>query len=197
MEMEKKAFCLVHGELTEENAYVCITARVKAGYRLRCKKCARLSDIKRYEKNKEQYIAFAKEYSVNNREAINRRRRQHRKENPEKYKEDDKNRTIRRRALMTPESSLKQTLRKRKLTIEKYAALIQEQNNKCAICNMPETKRSTRGDRTNISPLAIDHCHTIDKVRGLLCRTCNLGIGGLKDSIELLQSAITYLKKHE
>ena len=42
---------------------------------------------------------------------------------------------------------------------------------------------------------AIDHCHTTNKVRGLLCRTCNVAIGYLNDDIALLESAINYLKK--
>ena len=34
------------------------------------------------------------------------------------------------------------------------------------------------------------HCN-----RGLLCRTCNVGIGNLQDSIEILKSAIKYLER--
>ena len=31
--------------------------------------------------------------------------------------------------------------------------------------------------------------------RGLLCRDCNLGIGNLKDNINYLKSAISYLER--
>lgn len=41
----------------------------------------------------------------------------------------------------------------------------------------------------------IDHCHTTGKVRGVLCRTCNLGIGHLKDDVVILKKAIKYLSK--
>ena len=41
---------------------------------------------------------------------------------------------------------------------------------------------------------AVDHCHKNGKVRGLLCRSCNLGIGQLRDDIEVLSNAITYLQ---
>lgn len=36
-----------------------------------------------------------------------------------------------------------------------------DQHDKCAICDI-------------VRPLVIDHCHKTGKVRGLLCRTCNM-----------------------
>jgi len=61
-----------------------------------------------------------------------------------------------------------------------------KQNGACAICKTitPNGKGKT---------LHIDHCHLSGKVRGLLCTSCNLGLGHLKHSPELLQSAIGYL----
>ena len=45
--------------------------------------------------------------------------------------------------------------------------------------------------------LCVDHDHKTGKVRGLLCRYCNLGIGNLQDSPKLLRSAISYLTEHK
>lgn len=71
------------------------------------------------------------------------------------------------------------------ITIDQYNELADKQNGVCAICQ--ETCKSGRR-------LAVDHCHATGKIRGLLCMDCNRSIGGLKDSIELLEKAVSYLK---
>ena len=60
-------------------------------------------------------------------------------------------------------------------------------NGTCDICGSPGGGRW--------GELAIDHCHTTNNFRGMLCNHCNLGIGNFKDSPELLLKAIEYLGK--
>lgn len=43
--------------------------------------------------------------------------------------------------------------------------------------------------------LAIDHCHTSGVLRGMLCHTCNLGLGAFKDNEALLVAAAHYLRR--
>lgn len=69
------------------------------------------------------------------------------------------------------------------ISTEQYEQLKRNQNGKCAICG---------GDPT--STLHVDHCHMTGAIRGLLCNTCNSGLGKLKDSTDLLQKAIKYLE---
>lgn len=40
----------------------------------------------------------------------------------------------------------------------------------------------------------VDHSHATGKIRGILCRSCNCGLGNFRDSIDLLKSAAKYLK---
>lgn len=66
---------------------------------------------------------------------------------------------------------------------EDYQQMLVNQNNSCAIC-----KKEIGWEA------AVDHCHTTGKIRGLLCRNCNLGLGGFKDNIETIRKAIEYVK---
>lgn len=79
-----------------------------------------------------------------------------------------------------------------RIPIEEYNAKLASQNNCCAICGKPETAK--RNGRTK--NLAIDHCHSTDEFRGLLCSNCNPGIGYFKDNPALLYSAIEYVEDH-
>ena len=78
------------------------------------------------------------------------------------------------------------------ITPEDYQQLLDKQNGVCAICGLPERKVDYRSKR--LLPLAVDHCHTTKKIRGLLCADCNRAIGMLKDDVTILESAISYLK---
>ena len=63
------------------------------------------------------------------------------------------------------------------------------QSNKCVICNQKET--FTKNGK--ILELAVDHCHVTGRIRGLLCRRCNVVLGLLRDNIEHLQNMTSYL----
>lgn len=71
------------------------------------------------------------------------------------------------------------------LDSEKIEEILEAQGYRCAICG-------THRDVLN-RDLHIDHCHDSDKVRGLLCVNCNVGLGHFKDSVDLLTFAIAYL----
>lgn len=62
-----------------------------------------------------------------------------------------------------------------------YLEQINKQKGLCAICQRPMTK------------INIDHCHKTNKLRGLLCTACNVGLGNFQDSIPTLKKAIEYL----
>jgi len=48
---------------------------------------------------------------------------------------------------------------------------------------------------TWVEDFHIDHCHTTNLFRGVLCSNCNSGIGLLHDDVSRLQKAIVYLER--
>lgn len=73
-----------------------------------------------------------------------------------------------------------------------YEKLEQEQGFLCAICREPETKRY----KDVLCRLVVDHDHRDGKIRGLLCRSCNIALGNFRDDPKRLQNAISYLNRH-
>ena len=74
------------------------------------------------------------------------------------------------------------------ITPEDLKVLHIKQRSKCAICGKSEKEVGT---------LVIDHCHNTGKVRGLLCRKHNAGIGLLGDNYKSVQNAANYLRRFD
>lgn len=66
-----------------------------------------------------------------------------------------------------------------------FRKMLLEQQSCCPLC-------STVLDDT----ASVDHCHTTGKVRGLLCKQCNMGLGMFYDNIETFERIIDYLKRN-
>ena len=67
-----------------------------------------------------------------------------------------------------------------------------QQGGVCAVCEQPETGKNQFGTVS----LAIDHDHDTGEIRKLLCMRCNRSLGLLRDSIQVLERMIDYLKEH-
>lgn len=80
------------------------------------------------------------------------------------------------------------------ISAEEYDAKVAAQDNKCAICNKPETRIDSRTGQ--IQALSVDHNHSTNEVRDLLCGSCNRALGLLQESEETANRLIDYLKKH-
>jgi len=70
---------------------------------------------------------------------------------------------------------------------EWYEKQKQKQNDKCAICNGPTERKH----------FCVDHNHSTNQIRGLLCSWCNRMIGYAKDDPDLLIKASEYLKQYQ
>ena len=72
-----------------------------------------------------------------------------------------------------------------------YEEMYARQGGRCLICHLHSDDNMKRLD--NVKRLAVDHDHKTGEVRGLLCSLCNASLGGFKDDVTILQSAIEYL----
>jgi len=78
------------------------------------------------------------------------------------------------------------------LTWPQFTKLYEDQHGVCAICTTP--LRIEFGLARGQSKLCVDHCHDTGKVRGLLCKRCNTGLGQLGETKDKLLKAIAYLE---
>jgi hypothetical protein len=76
------------------------------------------------------------------------------------------------------------------ITTAQYKGMLKAQKGVCAICGNPEEAKRHKNQR-----LAVDHCHTTGKIRGLLCSQCNHGLGSFRDNPDFLAKAISYVMK--
>lgn len=66
------------------------------------------------------------------------------------------------------------------LSHEEFISMVEERQSKCDLCNQ-------------VCKLHVDHCHSTNRIRGLLCTNCNTALGKLGDTVESLQKVLRYL----
>jgi hypothetical protein len=77
------------------------------------------------------------------------------------------------------------------ITMEQFFELARRQRNRCAICRV---KLILTGSRT-YRKAAVDHDHETGQIRGILCGSCNVGLGNFKDDTNILLAAVAYLRR--
>ena len=64
--------------------------------------------------------------------------------------------------------------------------ILEQQGSRCAVCH---------GTQPGKKGWIIDHDHVTRKVRGVLCGSCNMGLGLLKDNPDACNRAAAYIRK--
>ena len=75
------------------------------------------------------------------------------------------------------------------ITIPEYDSILEKQDGVCAICGAKQSGGHGR--------FHVDHDHSAESVRGILCFSCNIGLGYFKDNPVFLLAAIKYLGSTE
>jgi uncharacterized protein YpuA (DUF1002 family) len=134
-----------------------------------CKKCCKFQRIK----NSAQKSEYDRKRYAEKADQIKQYQKKYKAENPDRKKQTQNKTHLKMRYGLTPHDKQK---------------MLDEQNNCCAICGV---------EFVDAKATHVDHNHDTNKVRGILCRSCNIGLGHFKDSTEFLLEAIEYLKKYE
>ena len=107
-----------------------------------------------------------RKYGTENRERRNKRLREYRKKYPEKARLYDKRGRIKS---------------KYGISLDQLDLLKMANGYRCWICNQNREK------------LFVDHCHSTNKIRGVLCPLCNTYLGVIKDSVDAAERIKKYL----
>jgi hypothetical protein len=116
--------------------------------------------------------------------------------NDPEYRKKNKERAVRWHKEHPERVRMSRIKRTYNLPVEQYNTRLKEQNNSCKIC------LKTFGDLTRYDQPYVDHDHACCPgeiscgkcIRGLICNDCNRGLGSFHDSIDILTSAIRYIK---
>lgn len=205
--------CNRHGDRTAEQVYKSKDKASVFGYRYKCKECTYLATKNRPCKihgnvedrqpsGKCTLCALSAFKALNkvrdeDRDTFNEKQRLKKEANPEWAAQEEKRKYANKVANHGNEViNERQKASFYGVSVNEFRQLFIDQDNKCAICNQPETRIFKKGGEMKVARLCLDHNHDTGKIRQLLCYACNTAIGWMKEDIKRLQSAIEYLKKH-
>jgi len=142
------------------------------GYRSECKACNLAQRARRY---REEPAFRARDIE---------RVRRWQQDNPDRHKETQ--RRVRLKPGFARRMRASHLKCKYGITLDDYEAMLLAQGGGCAICHAGEPPGQS---------LHVDQDHHTGGVRGLLCFTCNAGIGMFDHDIDVLSAAVDYLRR--
>lgn len=135
----------------------------------------------RYKDNRELILSKNREYQKRNKEQIYKQGRTYYGQNKDKILGKQKEYRKNHKELFKVKDFKKHCRLNYKLTDQQILYIMENRSGYCPICNK------------YCEVLCVDHDHNTMKFRGLICDTCNKGIGLLKEDIDIYASAIVYL----
>ena len=142
---------------------------MRDGHRNDCIECTKAAKRERQARNPQPYRDRAKQWA---------------RENPKRraaYQAEYRNRPERKRAMR--DAYYRRTYG---ISADEVDEMLDAQHGRCAIC---------RDKPERLASMHIDHDHEQGHLRGLLCLSCNQGLGQFRDDPTLLLRAIVYLRQ--
>lgn len=142
---------------------------MRDGHRNDCIECNKAAKRERHARNPEPYRERARQWAA---------------DNPERraaYQAEYRDRPERKRAMR--DGYYRRTYGK---SADEVDEMLDAQNGGCAICGAKPER---------LASMHIDHDHEHGHLRGLLCVSCNQGLGQFRDDPALLLRAIVYLRQ--
>lgn len=142
----------------------------KSAYRERHPERVRESKRLNYARNSEAYLARNKAW---------------RARNPDKIAEYTRN----------PDRREDRLRRIHGISLDQFHEMWNQQNGQCPICLRDLPYEYLNREELKAAPVKphVDHSHADDVVRGILCSTCNQGIGMFREDPEVFARAVVYL----
>jgi len=155
------------------------------------------------QRNQERLRVEGRERYRANADTWNAQKRAARQDNLEEARAIDRDRAKRSYHSMTPEGRKERNRihwqkNREKILAERrnkrygllpgqYEAMLENQSGECAICRTPS-------EQAHGGVLAVDHCHKTSRVRGLLCRDCNLAVAMVEKYQTLIPAMENYVR---
>jgi hypothetical protein len=164
---ESVKHCKICGELKPLSGFYRM-AGMRDGHRNDCKVCNLADKRRRYMSDPAKYKAMVRRWQKANADHVNAYQRDLRARPEQKRKQRD--------------AYYRRTFG---ISADDFDALLEAQGGVCAICACaPEREASFH----------LDHDHVTGDIRGVLCLSCNQGVGQFQDDPELLERAAAYVR---
>lgn len=159
----------------------------KDGKETLCKICKGIYDTKHIIKIDKKIKKYRQQYYLDNKSKIKQNRKTYREKNKDLIKSSDKLRYENNKNGRKDRAYCYVFKSRYGISIEEKKELLLKQNNKCLLCSK---------ELILLGKSHLDHDHQTGKIRGVLCYSCNLGLGMFKDDIKILKKAVRYLKNN-
>lgn len=150
----------------------------------RCTKCGQIKSIDSFYRLSRNTDGLNRQCKSCKKEYEKESRKTQRKADPEGFKKK------RHQEYLNGKDKQLEKTRQRKYkeyTPGLFDELYLEQRGRCAICGTHQSELKTA--------LCIEHNHDTNKIRGLLCNRCNIGIMNFKEDAENCLKAYQYLRE--